>query len=412
MAGKKREKLRQSDVGALKMFDVLAPYLERLHDEGCQRDKAGNRTLHFEQYCMLVLLSFFNPSIRSLRAIQQASELANVQKRLGVSRASLGSLSEATQVFDPERLIKIIEELGAELRPLGRDPRLKNVPFALTLVDGSLLAVLPRMAQASLLKKETGSGMVKWRLHTQFEIDNHVPMRIDVTEGSGRGDTDERDVLEKHLQSERCYVMDRGYSKFKLFNSIHAANSNYVCRIRDNSYVESIACRLLTDEDRAAGIISDEIANLGHPTSGTTDRMDHQVRVICISVKPHPKRGKTGGGTAGPPSDGVLRIVTDMMDVPAAIIALIYRYRWTIEIFFRFFKHILGCQHLLSRDEAGIQIQTYCAIIACMLLNLWSGRKPTRRTYEMICHYLSGWASEEELFAHLAKLKPTAEKKS
>ena len=77
----------------------------------------------------------------------------------------------------------------------------------------------------------------------------------------------------------------------------------------------------------------------------------------------------------------------------------------TIEIFFRFFKHILGCRRLLSRKQDGIEIQTYCAIIACMLISLWTGRKPTLRTYEMICFYFIGWASEDELMRHLDKLK-------
>ena len=67
----------------------------------------------------------------------------------------------------------------------------------------------------------------------------------------------------------------------------------------------------------------------------------------------------------------------NLLDVPAEIISLIYRYRWAIEIFFRFFKHILGCRHLLSHSQNGIEIQTYCAIIACMLISLWTGRKPT-----------------------------------
>lgn len=91
--------------------------------------------------------------------------------------------------------------------------------------------------------------------------------------------------------------------------------------------------------------------------------------------------------------------------MPAEIIALIYIERWTIEIFFRFFKHVLGCRHLLSHSQQGIEIQTYCAIIACMLISLWTGRKPTLRTYEMICHYFTGLASEGELLAHLAKLQ-------
>ena len=69
---------------------------------------------------------------------------------------------------------------------------------------------------------------------------------------------------------------------------------------------------------------------------------------------------------------------------------MIYQYRWTIEIFFRFLKHVLGCRHLLSQHPDGIRIQMYSAVIACMLITLWTGRKPNLRTYEMICHHFSG----------------------
>jgi len=51
---------------------------------------------------------------------------------------------------------------------------------------------------------------------------------------------------------------------------------------------------------------------------------------------------------------------------------------------------------------------TYCAIIASMLIALWTGKKPTLRTYEMICFYFCGMADEEELMAHIEKLKPEA----
>ena len=83
MANEKRKKVRQRDITGLKYFDRLGPLLERLHDDGVERDKAKNRQLHFDQYCMLVLLFMFNPVVSSLRAIQQASELKNVQKKLG-----------------------------------------------------------------------------------------------------------------------------------------------------------------------------------------------------------------------------------------------------------------------------------------------------------------------------------------
>lgn len=402
MARKRRDKIAERDITGLKYFDKLAPLLARLHDDGCARDRAGNRQLHYDQYCMLILLYLFNPIVTSLRGLQQASELAKVQKKLGCPRAALGSLSEAASVFDPERLKEIVDELGEQLQPLGRDPRLRDVPGALTAVDGTLLNALPKMMQASCLKQQTGSGMVKWRLHTHFEVDRHVPTRIDVTPDGG-GEHDERAVMERTIEADRTYVMDRGYAKFALFNKIVAAGSSYVCRLRDNSVYDVVESRDLTDADRALNVLTDQVVTLGK-NSKAEARPDHKMRLITVRISPHTSRGKYGGGSTGPGSDGIMRIGTNLLDAPAEIIALIYIHRWIIEIFFRFFKHVLGCRRLLSHSKSGIEIQTYCAIIACLLISLWTGRKPTLRTYEMICWYFCGMAGEEELAAHLAKL--------
>jgi IS4 transposase len=220
----------------------------------------------------------------------------------------------------------------------------------------------------------------------------------------GGGEHDERAVLERTLQADHLYVMDRGYAKFALFNRIVAKRSSYVCRLRDNSAYQVLEERPLTEAARQADVLSDQIVQFG---SGKAEaRPDHKIRFVCIKSTPHTKRGKNGGGgSTGPGSDGVLRIATNLLDVPAEIIALIYRFRWTIELFFRFFKQILGCRHLFFHSQNGIEIQAYCAIIACMLLCLWTHRKPTKRTYEMVCYYFLGLASEDELLRHLEKLK-------
>jgi hypothetical protein len=400
----RREKIKNKDVTGLNYFDVLAPLLEGLHDDACQRDKAGNRDLHFDQYCMLLLLYMFNPVVSSLRAIQQASELKKVQRILGCERASLGSLSEASRVFNPELLKGVIEELGEQLEPVGRDARLDSVQHTLTLVDGTLIEALPLLVEAMQLNHEKGSGLVKWRLHAQFEVEKYVPSRIDVTRNGG-GDADEKAVLERTLEAGRCYVKDRGYAKFALFNAIVGVGSSYVCRLRDNCVYKVIENRPLSKEAQAAGVLEDVIVEMGLTSKGDA-KPNHPMRLITIKTTPHDKRGKYKGGSTGPGSDGILRIATNLLDVPAEIIGLVFRYRWTIEIFFRFFKHILGCRHLLSHSANGIEIQTYCAIIACMLISLWTGRKPTKRTYEMICYYLTGLADLDELQAHIAKLKP------
>lgn len=163
--------------------------------------------------------------------------------------------------------------------------------------------------------------------------------------------------------------------------------------------------RTLTDADRAENVLSHQIVTFGNPTNNVTRPINHPIRLVIVKIKPHVSKGKYQGGSSGVDSDGLLRIATNLLDVPAEIIAILYAYRWTIEIFFRQFKHLLGCRHLLSHNQNGIEIQSYCAIIACLLIALWNGRKPTKRTHEMLCFHMMNWATTDELDAHLAKLK-------
>ena len=148
-------KIRESDVVGLKYLKSLLPLLERLHEVGTQRDRAGNRQLHMDQYCALILLFLFNPCVRSLRALQQASELRNVQRKLKVPRASLGSLSEATEVFDPQRLRQIIGELSQQVQPI-HNVAGQHLDQLLKAVDGSVVKTLSTIAKAAYLKDKNG----------------------------------------------------------------------------------------------------------------------------------------------------------------------------------------------------------------------------------------------------------------
>ncbi len=233
-----------------------------------------------------------------------------------------------------------------------------------------------------------------------------MPTRIEVTSALNSGKTDEKHVLRKSLQSDHCYVLDRWYAEFALWNDIVAAGSSYVCRIRDNSNLDEVVEeRPVSEAARRAGVLRDIVVKLGLSHKKAASRPDHPVRVILVKAEPHQKTGGRKGGTAGSPSDGILRIATNLLDLPSDIVADIFKHRWVIEIFFRFFKHVLGCRHLLTTHLVGIQIQAYCAIIACLLIHLWTGGKPTLRTFEMICLYLQGWATLEEVMSHLKKLK-------
>ncbi len=340
------------------------------------------------------------------------ADLLEVRKRLGIKRFSLGSFSESCRVFKPEMLQQVVRQLGGELQPVGRDELFKQLPGRLTLVDGSLLNTLSTVAEAIYLPLAGGKHSHAWRLHLQFDVDHHVPSAWEITTPKNTGKSDEKNALRRTLQPDHTYVMDRWYAQFVLWNDIKAAGSSYVCRVRDNSQYEVLEDRPLSQEAIDAGILSDQIVIIGL-SKKPGERANHPTRLICVKSVPHQKRGKgkkKGGGQTGPTSDGTLRIVTDLLDVPAHVIAALYEYRWTIEVFFRFFKQTLGCWHLLSTKQEGVQIQVYAAVICCMMLNSLTGLKPTKWHVTLMALYLQGLATEEDVARELNKPDRTGEK--
>lgn len=401
MAADQRQ-LRDRDIQGLKYFRELQPLLECLHDVGTKRDTAQRRQLTMDRYCTLILLWLFSPLVDSLRGLQQASELDKVRKKFGVGRSSLGSLSESVTIFDPEPLQAIAEELSHQL-PSPDSDRFDVVGQQLTAVDGSVINTVVRVAKLAWLPKANGEFQSAYRLHTHFEVLRGVATRIDATPAKPQGEADERAVLERTIEPDRCYLIDRGYAKFTLWNAIVEADSSYVCRVRDNSTYRIEKTNELSAADRAAGVLRDEVVILGQ-AKGARARPNHPVRLVTLAATPHVKRSKYRGRGTGPSCDGQLRLATNRLDLPAELISQMYRLRWLIELFFRMFKQLLGCRHLLSTKRNGVEIQAYCAIIACLLILIYTGRTPTKRTFEMICFYLVGWASLEELERHIEKI--------
>lgn len=393
------------DIRGMKQLRRVAGLLSGLHDAGCGRDKAGNRELHFDDYVLLILLYLFNPLIDSMRTLQKAAELPEIQKRLGIKRFSLGSFSESCRVFEPTMLQGVVDQLAGQLRPVARHELLAQLPGKLTLVDSTVIDTLCTVAEAMFLPLGGGRHSHAWRLHLGFDVDHHVPSQWEITDPRNSGKSDEKSVLRRALAPGHTYVMDRWYAQFTLWNDVKSAGSSYVCRVRDNSAYDVIHDRPLDQAAIDAGVISDQIVEIGL-SKKRSERANHPTRLICVKCTPHQKRGKgkaRGGGQTGPTSDGVLRIVTDLLDAPAHVIAFLYAYRWTIEVFFRFLKQILGCRHLLSTKPQGVQIQIYAAVICCLLLNTLTGGKPTKWTVTLMALFLQGLANEQDVLRELTR---------
>lgn len=399
---KKKDPIRGKDLQGLKYIEKFLHLFERFHHVNAHH----NRELYFDQYITLILLYFFNPVLTSLRSIQQSSHIDKVKKAVGIKGVGLSTLSDAGNVFDAKLIAPLISELAKKAIPLERDPKLKILQQRLVAVDGTLLNALPKMLWALWIDEQHRAT----KLHLELDILKTVPVNAIITNGNAN----EKTVLRNFLSKDKIYVLDAGYSEYKLFQEIIDTGSSFVGRLRDNAVWETIEDRALSDNDKKAGVQKDMVVRLG--CKGKQDNLTTNVRVIEIFHKgdiSRPRKSKVSSKKTfrTTETDYIFYIVTNLTDIPAEIIALIYRYRWQIELFFRWFKCVLGCKHLLSLSENGVSIQVYCALIASMLVTLWTGCKPNKRLFEMICFYFMGWATEEELAQHIKKLREAEEQK-
>lgn len=153
-----------------------------------------------------------------------------------------------------------------------------------------------------------------------------------------------------------------------------------VVRLRDEAVLNVEEELPLTEADREAKVIRAAWVWLGCKARYRSIRL----RVVWVQTDKE-----------------VLRLVTNLgpEELTAAEVALLYKQRWQIELFFRRVKCILGCRHWLAESPQGVAIEIYLALIAALLLQLYTGQAPNRRMMELIQFYLLGVATLEELWA-------------
>ena len=383
-------------VQGVKFFAPVRRLLRGLHKEYPH----GNRKLHYDEYAALFLLAYFQPTSQTLRWVQQASTLERVQRKLGVSRTSLGSLSDASRLFDPEFLRQIFLQLAEEAQACDGIARPRGLPADLRVIaaDGTLWDVLPKMARELWLQKASSRGRKgNFKGHLQFDILRSVPCAAHFE----MRDRSEAGKLAAELRPGVLYLLDRGFKSYELYEQILAADSSFLVRIAEHCACEIVEERELSADAAKAGVQQDALVRLGTQQR----RMEQPLRMLRIKTSlplPHNlhakrKRGKHKAYVANEAKEQEIRLLTDRTDLDAETIALLYRYRWQIELFFRWFKCVLGSKHLMAHSENGLRLQMYIALIASLLVVVWTRRKPTQRLLNALNFYLTGWASWEEL---------------
>lgn len=176
---------------------------------------------------------------------------------------------------------------------------------------------------------------------------------------------------------------------YALFGQLERAGCSYLLRLRQEAVFQVEQEFALSPEDRSAGVSFDGLVSLGAHRS----KQHGPLRLVRVQT-----------------NEGELLLVSDKArkELSAELITLIYRYRWRVELFFKWLKCILGCRHWLAESPRGVALQVYCALIAALLLLRCSGRRPGKRAMELIRFYLLGYATLDELTRQLGIEKQSA----
>ena len=382
-----RSEIVESDLHDWRMLQEFDEAVERaatklgINRAGTERE----RNLSRGRYLGLFLFGLFNPIVESMRGLCAITGLARVQEEVSGAMVGLASFSEMQHVIDPALLHEVFKDLAARAQPESA-PDAALARLKLTAQDASLWSALPRMAWAEYGVGRDGQAKGV-RLHLRFNLVQGQPEDAKVQ----RGKSCERRALRDMCLPGQVNVGDRYYGEdYKLFADVERKGGFFVFRFRESAVVNAQEELPLRAEDRAAGVVRHLWARLG-----ATDAL-RSIRVRVVEIRT--------------PQHHIFLATNLPVDrAAAALVGLIYRKRWDIELFFRWIKCILGCRHFLAESPQGVAIQLYLALIASLLFQHYTGRRPNKRIMELIHFHMGGWVSGDELVRllekHMASMK-------
>ena len=403
---KKTDDPRLEQLTGRKELHVLKDILARLS----QQAGHGNRILEAHHVLLLHLLGFYNPMMRSLRTFELASQNQHVQEVVGLERVCRSTHSDFLAVADPEILMPVVQALRKKVPEAAKwrgDEDLGALLENVVAYDGSYFDVPVSVAWAMQMhmshsaagakKTRSCSGkekqadrqmrkrMARIRLNLHWATRRGVPMGVSLDGAKGS----ESAAFIKALESDVIYVIDRGIFSFKCLEELHKHNSHYVARLKANIPFDPQQQRPLSAEDAAHGVVSD---CTGYFPGSRNHKAPHLlVREIVIVDPTRPGRA--------------IRLITDLLELPAHIIGLLYQQRWQIELFFRWLKVHNHFAHMVTHSREGVHFVFYVMTIALLLHTLLHGRPPSK--YDVMVYQMAfmGGAIDPGMMAGLARLE-------
>jgi hypothetical protein len=209
----------------------------------------------------------------------------------------------------------------------------------LVSIDGTLIDAVLSMYWADYRKNSK-----KAKGHFGFDINSSIPSKVFLTDGNGG----ERPFVSRILEPGQTGVMDRGYQAHKDFDLLQEEGKHFVCRIKVSTKRTVVKNNPVEPESY---VFYDSLVLLGTPGVNQSEK---PVRVVGYQIE-----------------NVKYYVATDRHDLTAEQIATVYKLRWTVESFFKWWKKHLKVYHLIARSEYGLMAQILGGLITYLLMTIY-----------------------------------------
>jgi len=329
-----------------------------------QGERYVKRFRCLDQYLVMAFAQLTcRESLRDIEACLRAHQ--SKLYHMGIRSASVArnTLSKANERRDwriyadfAQSLIRIARPLYAN-EDLGLD--LDNTVYAL---DASTIDLCLSIFPWALFRS-TKSAV---KLHTLLDLRGNIPTFIHISDGKLH-DVNVLDILLS--EPGAFYIMDRGYVDFERLFTLHMAGSFFVIRAKSNTKYRR---RYSHPADKSGGVRCDQTIVL----TGTNTATDYPQPLRRIKYH-DAQTGKT------------FNFLTNNFAIPAQTVADLYRYRWQVELFFKWIKQHLRIKSFIGTSENSVKSQIWIAISIYVLVAIIKKRLDLKADLYTILQILS-----------------------
>lgn len=333
-----------------------------------ERYQGNHRVRQFSCWHQFLSLSFgqltHRESLRDLVTCLQAhdSKLYHLGLTTGISRSTLADANEQRdwRIYADfaQVLIQKARTLQGDLVDL-EGITLENQLYAL---DATTIDLCLDVFWWAKFRKHKGAI----KLHTLLDIRCQIPCFVHITDGLVH-DVNVLDVLE--FERDAFYIMDRGYLDWARLFTIHSAKAFFVTRAKKNF---AFTRQSSSPTDRTAGVMCDQLVYLKN--LGAINDYPQKIRRIKYQDKELKK---------------TFVFITNHLEASALEIALLYKNRWQIELFFKWIKQHLRIKVFWGETSNAVKTQIWVAVCSYVLVAILKEKLKTSQTMNEVLQILS-----------------------